>query len=120
MISIDRASSVPVQTQLCDQLRFLIATGRFRIGERLPSTRGLADRLSLSYHTVRSAYRTLEEEGVIEGRAGSGYLVKERSALARGDRMEAGAAVVQEAVRKLVGLGLTSDDIEYLYQEQVE
>ena len=120
MITIDRESSVSVQAQLSDQLRYLIATGRYPIGEQLPSTRVLADQLDISYHTVRAAYRALVDEGLIQGRSGAGYTVKERSAGARGDRMEAGAAVVQDAIRKLIGHGLAADEIEYLFQEQAE
>ena len=119
MITIDRDSSVPVQSQLTDQLRFLIATGRYHVGSLLPSTRALAAQLDVSYHTVRAAYRALEAEGLVTGRSGSGYRVVERSSGSRGDRMEEGAAVFQDAVRRAVGLGLESDEIEYLFQEQL-
>lgn len=120
MIAVDRESPVPVQTQVADQLRYQIATGRYRIGARLPSTRALAAQLDISYHTVRAAYRKLEQEGLIEGRTGSGFEVLERSSVPRGKRMEEGAAVFQDALRRLVGMGLASDEIEYLFQEQVE
>ena len=120
MISIDRESSVPVHLQLSDQLRYQIATGRYQIGARLPSTRALASQLDLSYHTVRAAYRALQDDGIVEGRSGSGFVVRERKAAAPAERMEEGAAVVQEALRRLIGMGIESDDIEYLFQEQFE
>lgn len=119
MISIDRNATLPVQQQLTDQLRFLIATGRYQIGARLPSTRSLAAQLDLSYHTVRAAYQKLESEGLIEGRSGSGYVVRERSGVSRSDLMEEGAAIVQDALRRLVGMGMGTDEIEYLVQEQL-
>lgn len=120
MLSIDRHAPTPVQAQILEQLRFEIATGRLRIGDRLPSTRGLARQLDVSYHTVRSAYRKLEEEGLVAGRSGSEYRVVERAPVVRTDRMEAGAAVVQEALRRLVGLGLDLEEVEYLFQEQMD
>ncbi len=119
MISIDRDSSIPVHLQLTEQLRYLIATGRYQIGTRLPSTRVLAGQLDLSYHTVRSAYQQLEAEGLVEGKSGSGYIVRERLGSTRSERMEQGAAVVQDALRRLVGIGLDSEEVEYLVQEQL-
>ncbi|HEX7072127.1 MAG TPA: GntR family transcriptional regulator, partial [Rhodothermales bacterium] len=59
-------------------------------------------------------------EGLIEGRGGSGYVVRGRSTTARGERMEEGAAVFQDALRRLVGMGLAPDEIDYLFQEQIE
>lgn len=120
MITIDRSSAIPVQTQVADQLRYHIATGRNPVGTKLPSTRALADQLDISYHTVRAAYRILEEEGLIEGRGGSGFRVKERPAASRAERMEQGASVFQDALQRLVGIGLGIEEIEYLFQEQAE
>ena len=41
MIQLDREASTPVGEQLVEQLRFQLATGRFRPGQTLPSTREL-------------------------------------------------------------------------------
>ena len=41
-ISIDRDSDVSIRQQITDQILFLIATGRLRSGDQLPSVRELA------------------------------------------------------------------------------
>lgn len=120
MLTIDRASTVSVQEQLVEQLRYLIASGQFALDETMPSTRGLASQLGLSFHTVRKAYQQLEAEGLLEGRRGSGFRVKERAPLDKGERMERGAAVVHDALHKLIGLGMEESEIDYLVQEQLE
>jgi LacI family repressor for deo operon, udp, cdd, tsx, nupC, and nupG len=47
-------------------------------GDRLPSVRHLAAALGINLHTVRSAYRNLEEDGLVETRHGSGTFVLPR------------------------------------------
>ncbi len=119
MIQLDRSLSTPVGEQLAEQLRFHLATGRFRPGEQLPSTRALADQVGVSFHTVRKAYQALEGEGLLEARRGSGYTVVGRGPEPVADRLERGAAVVQEAVQRLIGLGLDEDEIGGLVEEQL-
>jgi GntR family transcriptional regulator len=117
-IRIEPESNTPVREQLVEQLRYLIATGHYAVNDALPSTRALGDQLDISFHTVRKAYQALEDEGLLSARVGSGYTVKERTPLAKSERIERGAEVVQTTLRKLVGLGLSDAEIESLFQEQ--
>jgi len=117
-LQIDRDANVPVREQLINQLRYLIASGHFNVNETLPSTRSLGDQLDISFHTVRKAYQELEEEGLLSSRVGSGYTVEERTPLAKSERMERGAKVVNDTLQQLVGLGLSDAEIESLFQEQ--
>ena len=117
-IQIDPDSTVPVREQLINQLRYLIASGHFNINDTLPSTRSLGDQLDISFHTVRKAYQELEDEGLLSSQVGSGYTVEERTPLAKSERMERGAKVVNDTLQQLVGLGLSDAEIESLFQEQ--
>lgn len=118
VLDINRNSKTPVSEQLVEQLRYLIASGQYAVDDTLPSTRKLGDRLDLSFHTVRKAYKTLEEEGLLESRVGSGYTVRERVPLEKSERMERGAEIVNDALQRLIGLGLSDGEVEYLFQEQ--
>lgn len=117
-IQIDHDAATPVRKQLINQLRYQIASGHFNVNETLPSTRSLANQLDISFHTVRKAYQELEEEGLLRSRVGSGYTVEERTPLAKSERMERGAKVVNDTLQQLVGLGLNDAEIESLFQEQ--
>lgn len=119
MIDIERGSRVSVKDQLVEQLRFYIASGRYKVNEDLPATRKLADQLGISFHTVRKAYRQLVEEGILESRQGRGYRVTARTPLSNEERLERGADIVQKSLLQLVGLGLDEGEIEYLVQEQL-
>lgn len=62
--------------QIAGQLRSLMQTGEFGVGQRLPAERDLAAQLGVSRPSVREALIALEVEGMIEVRTGSGIYVK--------------------------------------------
>ncbi|MDP9600881.1 UNVERIFIED_ORG: DNA-binding FadR family transcriptional regulator [Variovorax paradoxus] len=53
----------------------LITEGEFKVGDRLPSERALADRFNVSRTLVREAIIVLEIQGNVEVRGGSGIYV---------------------------------------------
>ena len=70
-----RALSDRSYQRLATQLLALIAQGEFKLGERLPSERALAERFDVSRTSVREAMIALELQGVVEVRGGSGIYV---------------------------------------------
>ena len=69
-------SEIPASTQLCNQIRFAIASRQFPPGHRLPSTRALAMQTGLHRNTISKVYRQLEDDGLVESLAGSGIYVR--------------------------------------------
>ncbi|WP_137815607.1 MocR-like pyridoxine biosynthesis transcription factor PdxR [Gandjariella thermophila] len=74
-ITLDRSATEPLAVQLADALRAAAAAGQLRSGDRLPSTRTLAERLKVSRTVTAAAYEQLHAEGWIAGRHGSGTYV---------------------------------------------
>jgi GntR family transcriptional regulator/MocR family aminotransferase len=72
---LQRASPVPLHRQIYEQWRSGILTGRFRRGERVPSTRELAATLAVSRSTVTESYEQLIAEGYLDATHGSGTFV---------------------------------------------
>ncbi len=62
----------PLFRQVYRGLREAVLNGTFRAGERLPSTRELAESLGISRTVVLLAYDQLLAEGFATGRGGSG------------------------------------------------
>ncbi len=60
---------------IASELRRGMSQGNLMPGDRLPPERVLADQFMVARGTVRSAIRQLEEEGLVETRAGSGTYV---------------------------------------------
>jgi DNA-binding FadR family transcriptional regulator len=61
--------------RIADQLALLIASGEFEPGQRLPAERDLARQFGVSRPSVREALISLEVEGTVEARNGSGVFV---------------------------------------------
>ncbi len=74
-LQLDLGPSGDVTASLYRQLVSAIRDGRLAPGERLPSSRELADRLSISRGTVTAVYDRLAAESLVETRRGSGTCV---------------------------------------------
>ncbi|MGK8510330.1 PLP-dependent aminotransferase family protein [Nocardia asiatica] len=71
-LDLDRELAQPLSVQIADQVRRAATSGPLRGGDRLPSTRALAERLGVSRTVVAAAYDQLHAEGWLSGRRGSG------------------------------------------------
>jgi len=74
-LQIDPHSGVPVYRQVMDQVRYHVAAGALRAGDRLPSIRELARALAVNPTTVVKAYTELQHAGAIEMIQGKGAFV---------------------------------------------
>src|SRR5215467_12335450 len=109
-LAADRADRGPLTSQIAGQLRDALADGRLATGERLPSTRMLADLLGVSRTVVTSAYAQLFAEGWVEGRHGSGTYVADgapgqpggSAGTEPGPRWEPGAVAADRALAPAV------------------
>ena len=74
-IRLQTDSSVCLYEQIYEHIKREIRGGKLLEGERLPSTRSLADYLQVARSTVDYAYGQLLDEGYIESRPCKGYFV---------------------------------------------
>ncbi len=63
--------------QLAEDLAVQIGKGIYRVGEKLPSIRHLAEQHQVSISTVQEAFHVLETRRLVEVRAKSGHYVRE-------------------------------------------
>ena len=75
MIPLDGHDKRPMYEQIYQYVKEEIRSGRLRAGERLPSTRLLADNLKISRCTTQMAYEQLLSEGYIESVPYKGYFI---------------------------------------------
>ena len=66
---------IRIHEEVFKQIRQLIEEGRFRARDQLPSERELAETFKVSRTSVREALRTLETQGLIVSRTGTGNFV---------------------------------------------
>jgi len=74
-ISIDTADSQPIYQQLTQQIRQLLLDQRLTPGEKLPSSRKLAQLLSISRTSTLNAYNQLIAEGMLISEPAVGVFV---------------------------------------------
>lgn len=61
--------------EIKDQLQQMIADGRFKVGDKLPSTKEMSERFGVGRSTTREALSALKAMGLIEIRQGGGCRV---------------------------------------------
>jgi DNA-binding LacI/PurR family transcriptional regulator len=93
-------TKTPKHRQISDELRRQITSGRYTAGTRLPSEPQLVERFQVSRPTVARALFDLQNEGLIERRAGSGTYV-------RGSTPAGSAASSRQLGLLIPGLGHT-------------
>lgn len=71
--------SVNLARHLTDE----IASGRYKVGQMIPTEAQLQQRFEVSRHTVREALRELKAQGLLRARAGVGTVVRSRAPRAR-------------------------------------
>ncbi len=78
-VDLDRSSATPLSEQIYASVRRAVELGRLLPGTPLPSSRALADDLSVARSTVTLAYEHLRKEGYIEGSSGRANRVGTRT-----------------------------------------
>jgi GntR family transcriptional regulator / MocR family aminotransferase len=101
VITLDRRRAVPLHRQIYDSYREAILEGRLRPGQRLPSTRALAQDLAVSRISVVSAFAQLVAEGYVESRVGAGTVVSAELPDARPARAGLRDSPVRKGLRRV-------------------
>ncbi len=105
-INITTGSDTPIYRQITDQVRLGAATGKLKVGDSLPSVRGLAEQLVINPNTVARAYSDLAREGLIETRAGKGvFVIQKRKVFTR----QEGRRRLEPLIEMLIGEALAMD-----------
>lgn len=84
-ITIDADDRRPIYQQVVDEIKSLIAKGELREGTVLPPVRQLAADLGVNLNTIATAYRELQNEGLVIIKHGSGAVVTSRRSSVSGE-----------------------------------
>lgn len=104
------STDTPIWVQLRDRFVYLITSGYYAPGDQLPSVRKVAVEACISYNTVSKAYMSLEREGRIVTRHGSGAYVAEDPT---GNLSEV-ELIAEEFVRTCLERGVTATEMPQL------
>jgi len=111
-ILIDNKNGTPIYDQIYSQIKNQIISGALKQDEMLPSIRGLAKDLRISFITTKRAYEELEKEGFIYTLPAKGcYVAPKNVELLREDNLKKIEEYIDEIVRLAASCNLSKHDI---------
>ena len=116
-ITIDPKDKRPIYRQVADEIKALIARGALGEGTQLPPVRQLAADLGVNLNTIATAYRELQDEGLIAIKHGSGAVVASRTVSETGE--EELRRPLRTALTQMLLSGLRRRDIMRVVSEEL-
>jgi len=111
-VLIDNKSNAPIYDQIYSQIKDQIISGSLKEHEMLPSIRGLAKDLRISFITTKRAYEELEKDGFIYTIQGKGCFVAPKNVeLLREEYLKRMEDHIEQLVRLAGACNLTENDI---------
>ena len=111
-ILIDNKSGEPIYNQIYSQIKSQIISGELQENELLPSIRGLAKDLRISFITTKRAYGELEAEGFIYTLPAKGcYVSPKNIELLKEENLKQIEGHIEEIRRLALSCNLTKEDI---------
>jgi len=117
---VDERSGVPIWLQIRKRLVYLITSGKYECGERLPSVREMSVKLGVNYNTVNKVYQDLERDGFIVTKRGKGSYVADTSSIDYANDDGEIEALAFDFVQAALGKGLEPNDVIELVLEQMD
>ncbi len=111
-ILIDNKSGTPIYEQIYSQMKSQIISGALQEHEVLPSIRGLAKDLRISFITTKRAYEELEKDGFLYTLPGKGcYVAPKNVALLREENLKKIEAYMDEIVKLANSCDLSKQEL---------
>ena len=120
-ILIDNKSGAPIYDQIYSQIKSQIISGVLKENDVLPSIRGLAKDLRISFITTKRAYEELEQEGFIYTIPGKGCFVALKNAeLIREENLKKIEEHIEQIVQLATSCNLSKEELIEMVQFGLE
>ena len=112
---------MPIYRQIIDQIKYQVATGVLKEGDRVPSVRELATRLAVNQNTVLKVYNELCRQNVLRIERGDGtYVSSNKQTIPAAERRQAVSNVLREAAVLAIQLELPVEQVGELLQKEYD
>ena len=101
--------SRPIWIQLQEQMTRMILSGRYQVGEKLPSVRDLASEAGVNPNTMQRALAALDAEGLTVTNRTAGRTVTEDISILEGMRAKLAGDLIRQFYEAAEQLGYTRD-----------
>jgi GntR family transcriptional regulator len=111
-VHIDPREPLPIYAQLERGIRSLVASGKIKVGEQLPTVRQMAVELKINANTVAKVYAELERTGFIQTKRGVGtFIVPQNPKELLRDRKRELTALTKDYIQSSSELGFSIKDV---------
>lgn len=104
--------NVPIYLQIIGFIQRGIVAGTICDGDEIPSRRMLSAMLGVNPNTVQKSYAMLEEQGLIQSRAGAKSFVRVGPETVSALRQEVLSASLRSMVESMKQMGMTCQDAQ--------
>jgi len=120
-ILIDNKSGIPIYEQIYTQMKDQILNGILQEHQLLPSIRGLAKDLRISFITTKRAYEELEKDGFLYTIQAKGcYVAPKNLELLREENLKKIEQHLEEVVHLAVSGGLSREELLAMVEFSLE
>ncbi|MHC4188990.1 MAG: GntR family transcriptional regulator [Planctomycetota bacterium] len=112
---------MPIYRQIIDQIRYQVATGVLKEGDKVPSVRELAAKLAVNQNTILKVYNELCRQNVLKIERGDGtYVSSNKQTIPVAERRKTISNVLREATILAVQLDVPIEQVGELLQKEYE
>ncbi len=112
--------NVPIYLQIKQYLYRQIIIGKLKPGEKIPSVRELAVKLTVNVNTVQRALQQMNAEGILYTKRGEGNFVTEDTTLLEQTKQNLINEELGKFVQSMNALGVADEQISSLLSEYLK
>lgn len=111
-MNINFDNNIPIYLQIVEFLKFYIISGKYNIGEKLPSVRDLAYEMKVNPNTMQKALSELEDLNLIYTERTNGkYVTQDKNIIDKYKKLYI-EELTNKYVENMKNLGLTIEEIK--------
>ena len=119
-LNVDVKSAVPIYEQIKDAIKMAVFIGKLKEGDKIISIRDVSSQYNINPITILKAYNQMEHDGFLYSRRGAGYFIRIDHDRFQNGRKEMFKQEVSRFLKRITGLGYTSEDFLEEFKKYTE
>jgi DNA-binding transcriptional regulator YhcF (GntR family) len=112
-------SRIPIYLQVIGDIKKRMVGGEIKPGDRLPSTRVLAQDYEINANTAARIYKEMETMGLCYTERGTGTFVTNDPGFVKRVKHEMAEELIKNFVKEMTALGFSSEEMKQAIEEEL-